>query len=179
MDKDEVKAIRDRLSVPAKFILSQMDEGVRYSVKGILNFFTELSMSDGTDVIEEVKEFDPKLVRVESDGMIQLTIIGSMVSSDTMFYKEASNAMAARTADVDQDLASGEQCLMEILDDCDPRTLTQIVRKLESIQADAMKEASSIDEAVERFVGLFGVIKFNAVLARWVQICADNCTGNE
>lgn len=179
MNNDEVKAIRDRLSVPAKFVLSQMDEGVRYSVKGILSFFTELSISSGTDVIDEVKEFDPKLVRIESDGMIELTIVGAMVSSDTLFYKDASSAMAARTADVDQDLARGEQCLMEILEDCDPHTLAQIVRKLESIQVDALKDASSIDEAVERFVGLFGVIKFNTVLARWVQICADNCTGNE
>ena len=80
MNNDEVKAIRDRLSVPAKFVLSQMDEGVRYSVKGILSFFTELSISSGTDVIDEVKEFDPKLVRIESDGMIELTIVGAMVS---------------------------------------------------------------------------------------------------
>lgn len=179
MDKDEVKAIHNRLSVRAKFIISQMDEGSRYSISGILEFFSDLSLTNGKAAIEELIKFDPKLVKVYDDGKIELTILGAMIASDTLFYKDAASAMAARTADIDQDLASGEEALLEILEQCDPMTLTMVVKRLEAIQHEGLKDAENVDDVVDRFVSLFGVIKFNTVLARWVQVCADRCNDKE
>lgn len=179
MDKDEVKAIHDRLSVRAKFIVSQMDEDSRYSISSILEFFSDLNLTNGKAAIEELIEFDPQLIRVDENGRIELTIIGAMIASDTLFYKDAASAMAARTADIDQDLASGEEALLEILEQCDPKTLTQVVSRLEQIQQEGLEDAQTVDDVVERFVSLFGVIKFNTVLARWVQMCADRSNDKE
>ena len=169
----DFKKVLAELPIGAQYILSQMKFGTEYKISTIIDTFTEYGFDDATTCINALIGCDPSLVKIKGEK-IEMTVAGSLCAADTCFFTKATEVMASRTSDIDQDMAAGREGLIEILDRVDGRDLRRIVDHIEEKQrVQHSTDPESIEGLTDHFIVMFGILSFNSVLADWVSRTAE------